>query len=389
MDCLGPWDTARRVAIAVSGGPDSLALALLAQAWGDPAAFIVDHGLRRNAAAEAETARAALAGRGIPAQVLKLEGLALGPALAARAREARYTALTAACREAGLVDLLLGHHAGDQAETVLMRRRRASRPDGLAGMAALVERDNIRLLRPLLSMMPEQLRAVVDAAGLVPAEDPGNTDERSTRARLRREIGSDHAALLAAAAAAGAARTQAEAATAAELAVCASLYPEGYATLLPGPLGTVALAALLRSLSGRRYPVDASALAGPKTGTLAGVRLQAINRAGGGWLLTRETAAMAPPVAASAGAVWDGRFRMASGVPGAQVGALGLDAAQHRTSSELPGDVLRTLPAFRYDGLLSAVPHLGYVPSDVIADGIAIRNACLPAACAPFLASRG
>ncbi len=389
MDHLGPWDTARRVAIAVSGGPDSLALALLAQAWGDPVAFIVDHGLRPNSAAEAETARTALTRRFIPARVLKLQGLALGPALAARAREARYAALTAACREAGLVDLLLGHHAGDQAETVLMRRRRASGPDGLAGMAALVERDDIRLLRPLLSVMPEQLRAVVDAAGLVPAEDPGNTDERSTRARLRREIGTDRAALLAAAAVAGAARTQAEAAVANELAAHASLYSEGYATLLPGPLGTAALAALLRSLSGRRYPVDAAALAGPRTGTLAGIRLQPVKRAGGGWLLTRETAAMAPPVAACADAVWDGRFRMAAGVPSAQVGALGLDAARHRTSSDLPGDVLRTLPALRYNGLLSAVPHLGHDPPPAIADGIAIRSACLPVACAPFLASRG
>ncbi len=389
MDHLGPWDTTRRIAIAVSGGPDSLALALLARAWGDPAAFIVDHGLRPNSAAEAETARTALTGCGIPAQVLKLEGLAPGPGLAARARKARYAALTAACRGAGLVDLLLGHHAGDQAETVLMRRRRASGPDGLAGMAALVERDDMRLLRPLLSVTPEQLRAVVDAAGLVPAEDPGNTDERSTRARLRCEIGTDRTALLTGAAAAGVVRTQAEAAIAAELAARASLYPEGYATLLPGPLGTAALAALLRSLSGRRYPVDASALAGPRTGTLAGVRLQPVNRAGGGWLLTRETAAMAPPVTACAGAAWDGRFRMAGSVPGAQLGALGPDAARHRISSNLPGSVLCTLPALRYNGLLSAIPHLGYASSSLVADGIALRSARLPAACAPFLASRG
>ena len=236
MARLGPWDGARRVAVAVSGGADSLALALLAQDWGDPVALVVDHKLRPAAAAEAEWTRATLLARGIPATILRLDGLTPGPGVAARARRARYAALSAACRAAGLVDLLLGHHAGDQAETVLMRRRGQSGPDGLAGMAACVVTEDVRLLRPLLAFDPARLRAMAAAAGLTPVEDPTNTDLRTTRARLRREIGADRAALLAAASEAGAARAMAEAEAAAELAARAEIRPERFAVLSPGPL---------------------------------------------------------------------------------------------------------------------------------------------------------
>ncbi len=80
MARLGPWDAARRVAVAVSGGADSLALAVLAQRWGDPVALIVDHGLRPGSAAEAEAARAALAARGMPARILRSTGCDPAPA---------------------------------------------------------------------------------------------------------------------------------------------------------------------------------------------------------------------------------------------------------------------------------------------------------------------
>ena len=382
MARLGPWDEARRVAVAVSGGPDSLALALLAGCWGDPAAFIVDHGLRTESAAEAEAARYAMHSVGISAHVLRLEGLVRGPGLAARARVARYAALTAACRSAGLVDLLLGHHAGDQAETVLMRKRRGSGPAGLAGMAALVETDHVRLVRPLLLFLPETLRDIVAASGLVPAEDPSNTDERTTRVRLRREIGRDRASLLAEAAQAGRTRTTAEAAVAEELAAQATIHPEGYAVLTPDPITGPALAALLRSLSGRRYPVPAATL---REGTIAGVRIQPAGRMGHGWLLTREEAAMARPHEA-AEAVWDGRFRLAGGPDDAVLGSLGDDASRMRDRSTLPSTVLRTLPAIRYKGVLSAVPHLDYDVSSMAVNGVQVRNACLPAAGAAFAA---
>jgi tRNA(Ile)-lysidine synthase len=384
MGRLGPWDGARKVAVAVSGGPDSLALAVLARGWGYPLALIVDHGLRPESADEAEGARAAMLALGVPARVLRLDGLHKGAGLSARARTARYAALTTACRQAGLVDLLLGHHAGDQAETVLMRRRRGSGPAGRAGMAAMVETDDLRLLRPLLAMDPASLRRVVASAGLIAAEDPTNTDERATRARLRREIGTDRAALLAEAAECGRARTDGEVAVAHELAARTAFYPEGYALVSPGPITEASLAAVLRSISGRRYPVAAAALAAsPQAATLAGVQLQITP---GGWRLTREAAALSDPLPARTGAVWDGRFRVANALDGAEIGPLGVDSSRFRDASELPGTVLRGLPALRYNGVLSVVPHLGYRLPAMVAGRAIIRNACLPASGAAFLA---
>jgi tRNA(Ile)-lysidine synthase len=361
-----------------------LALALLAKAWGDPVGFIVDHGLRAESAAEAEWARDVLTARGIPATILRLRNLRPG---AASARAARYAALSAACREAGLVDLLLGHHAGDQAETVLMRQRRGSGPDGLAGMAALAETDDIRLVRPLLDVDPRRLRAVVAASGLVPVEDPTNTDLRTTRARLRQEIGTDRGNLLAVAAEAGRARVQSEASIARELAERVQFYPEGFALLSPGAIGERTLGALLRSLSGRRFPVGhLGALAAcPREATVAGVQIQWAGRLGPGWLLVREAAAMQPAVAATPGTVWDGRWRVVAGSSLGMIGALGDAAGAVRGLSRLPFSVLRTLPAFWCNSVLSDVPHLSYTRDVTPKEMGVIRHAGLPASGASFL----
>ena len=85
---------------------------------------------------------ARLDARGIAAKMLEIHGLEHGPALAERARTARFAALEAACAEAGILHLLLGHHAGDQAETLLIRALGGSGPAGMAGMAPLVETTN-------------------------------------------------------------------------------------------------------------------------------------------------------------------------------------------------------------------------------------------------------
>ncbi|MDE2582833.1 MAG: tRNA lysidine(34) synthetase TilS, partial [Rhodospirillales bacterium] len=190
LDPLGPFEPSPHVAVAVSGGADSLALALLAHAWvgargGRLLGLIVDHGVRAAAAAEAAEAAARLAGIGVPARILRLHGLARGPGLAERARAARYAALDAACAAAGIVHLLLGHHAGDQAETVILRALSGSGPAGLAGIAALTEAAGPRRLRPLLDIPPARLRATLTAAGLGWTEDPSNADQAATRGRLR------------------------------------------------------------------------------------------------------------------------------------------------------------------------------------------------------------
>lgn len=378
MAPLGPFEPAPRIAAAVSGGPDSMALALLAADWarargGSLVAFVVDHGLRRESAAEAAEAVARLAGRGITARRLTVAGLERGPALAERARAARFAVLAEACAGEGILHLLLGHQVADMAETVLIRSLGGSGPGGLAGIAPLVELATLRLLRPLLSVAPARLRATLAAAGLAWVEDPSNADARALRPRLRQlradrdGTGSATAALAAAAAASRRARARGEAIVADWLAERVSLRPEGFAVLSDGTMAPAALAALIQTVAGAPYPPATRSVttlaAAPGPATLAGVRLLPAGRMGPGWLVVREAAAMGAPVPAAAGAVWDGRFRLAAdaAVPrGATLGALGADASGLRRASPLPAAVLRTLPALRQGERLLAVPHLGY-----------------------------
>jgi tRNA(Ile)-lysidine synthase len=387
MAPLGPFEPLPQLAVAVSGGADSMALALLADGWargrgGSVLGLIVDHGLRVESAGEAEDTRRVLTGQGIAARVLRITGLARGPALAARARTARYALLRAACAEAGIVHLLIGHHAADQAETVILRALARSGPAGLAGMAGLVEEAGLRLLRPLLSVPPARLRATLAAARVGWAEDPSNADGAFSRPRLRalrrdREgAGPATAALLAAAQASGVARTRAEAEAAWFLGGAVAFRPEGFALLPARPMPPAALGAVVAAVGGRAWAPARAAVAAlaeaPRPATLAGVRLMAAGRLGPGFLVVREPAAMGPAVRARPGACWDGRFRLAATATppeGALIGSVGKAAASLRKLSALPASVLETLPALWVDGCLAAVPHLDW-PNPLACAGV-------------------
>src|SRR4051794_23872744 len=136
MDRLGPFEPNPMIAVAVSGGADSMTLAVLAGDWarrrgGAIQALIVDHGLRKASAIEARITLERLAGLGIPGRVLTITDLDQGPALAERARIRRYAVLAEACASSGVLHLLLGHHAADQVETLAMRVLRGSQTHGL------------------------------------------------------------------------------------------------------------------------------------------------------------------------------------------------------------------------------------------------------------------
>lgn len=191
MAPLGPFEARPALAVAVSGGRDSLALALLSHDWanerqGSVLALIVDHGLRPEAAGEAASTAALLDRHGIPAEILVWSGVKPRTGLQEEARRARYELLLAECRSRNILHLLTAHHAQDQAETISMRRSRKSGRDGLAGMAAVVERREARLLRPLLNVPRERLTATLQSRGVAWLEDPSNADLRFERARLRR-----------------------------------------------------------------------------------------------------------------------------------------------------------------------------------------------------------
>lgn len=190
MAPFAPFEVPPELAVAVSGGRDSLCLALLADQWarergGKVLAFIVDHGLRPEAAREATATCELLAGHGIGSEVLPWTGPKPSTGLQQAAREARYRLLRDACRRHGLLHLLVAHHADDQAETVAMRAARQSGADGLAGMAALLEWPDVRLLRPLLSVPRSRLSATLRARRIPWIDDPSNVDPRFERARLR------------------------------------------------------------------------------------------------------------------------------------------------------------------------------------------------------------
>ena len=176
--------------LAVSGGPDSMALLLLAAAArpGAIAAATVDHRLRPESAAEATMVGTVCARLGVPHAVLVVsvpEGN-----VQAGARAVRYAALADWLAAEGLGALATAHHADDQAETLLMRLTRGSGVAGLAGVRArgLVPGTELPLLRPLLGWRRAELAGVVEAAGLVAAQDPSNADPKYDRARLRQAL---------------------------------------------------------------------------------------------------------------------------------------------------------------------------------------------------------
>lgn len=176
-----------RFGIAVSGGPDSMALLWLAASAfpGRVEAATVDHGLRAEARAEAELVARWCAGQGIPHAILTPAAQITG-SLQASARAVRY-ALLHEWREAQALDwLLTAHHADDQLETLLMRLNRSSGVGGLAGIRA---RNGV-VLRPLLGWRRAELMEVVRAQGLPHVHDPSNDDTRFDRVEMRQHLAS-------------------------------------------------------------------------------------------------------------------------------------------------------------------------------------------------------
>ena len=201
-------ETSPGIVLAVSGGPDSTALLLLAARWckrlpdAPPLlAVTVDHGLRPASAREAADVKRLARTLGIAHRTMQWTGEKPTTGVQEAARNARYRLLVQAARAAGAAHILTAHTRDDQAETVLYRFLRGSGVGGLAAMARTVWLDaetgtpaigkppgGIALVRPLLTVGKKRLIATLDAAGLGYAEDPSNRDPRFTRPRLRRML---------------------------------------------------------------------------------------------------------------------------------------------------------------------------------------------------------
>lgn len=176
-----------RFALGVSGGPDSLALLVLASRAfaGRVTALTVDHGLRPESRAEAEAVAACAARLGVDHQILAPDRPLEGPGLQAAARAARYAAMAQWCEAEGATAILTAHHRDDQAETLLLRLARGSGLAGLAGIRAATLISGVPVVRPLLDWPRAALAAITADAGLTPADDPSNRDPRFDRTRAR------------------------------------------------------------------------------------------------------------------------------------------------------------------------------------------------------------
>lgn len=178
------------VGVAVSGGADSLCLAIHLAQLGQKYHFVlkavtVDHQLRPESADEAKFVHAVLAKVGVAHDILVWRGKKPTTRLEEKAREKRYELLEEWCREKGISYLFLGHHAGDQAETFWARLTRGSGLDGLAGMGECVRRNDLWLCRPLLALDKKVFEADLQARHVQWAEDSMNADDSYERVRWR------------------------------------------------------------------------------------------------------------------------------------------------------------------------------------------------------------
>ena len=395
MAAFRAFEPRPEVAVAVSGGPDSLALTLLLDRWvrargGRLHALTLDHGLRPEAAAEAEWLSGQLARFDIAHTVLTWRPGDPGRVTHAVARAARYDRLAAWCARRGVLHLALAHHRDDQAETLLARVRMGSGPDGLAGMPAIRHLRDLRLLRPLLDIPKARLEATLAAMDQPWIADPSNADSRHGRPHLRRlmpdlaQSGMTAANLAAYADAMGRARARLDTGRADLAAEAVAVFPEGYAAVMPepilaapAPLADAVMGRVLRCIGGRdhmpRGPRLARLMAGlraepGRARTLGGCRIVPWR---GQWLIVREPG-RAPRVGVNAAGtlVYDNRFHMAFDRPQSgdrAVAPLGMGGwkrlcalAPDLRSSPLPPAVRPAVPAVFDANGPCAVPHLGW-----------------------------
>ncbi len=180
----------QKVAVATSGGADSMCLTHLLSEWCkrnkiEITALVVDHGLRKESEAESSWVKGFLTEKGIKTTILKLEWLKPKSNIQDKARAARYKILEQYCAEHKIKHLFVGHNLNDQAETVLMRIIRGSGIDGVSGIAKVTRYGGIKLLRPLLSITRAQIEGYLKRVGWSWVNDPSNLNHKYDRIKVR------------------------------------------------------------------------------------------------------------------------------------------------------------------------------------------------------------
>lgn len=186
-----PGDQGPPIGVAFSGGADSTALVLSARArWGDRVkALHVHHGLQAAADDFERHVSAFCARHGVPLIAERVDArAAVGQSPEDAARDARYRALARMAQQSGAAVVLLGQHADDQAETLLLALSRGAGLPGLAAMSERFERHGMAFGRPWLGVPAHTLRAALQQGGHAHIDDPSNTDQRFTRNRIRHQL---------------------------------------------------------------------------------------------------------------------------------------------------------------------------------------------------------
>ncbi len=388
---LGSFEAEPVVAIAVSGGRDSMALAFLVNRWvrsigGRAVLLTVDHDLRPESADEAQFVADWAKGQGLECQILRWRGEKPKSAVQSAARTARYALMEDGCRRQGILHLFLAHHADDQGETLLMRMARGSGPAGLSAMAPVTETRHLRLLRPLLTVSRQRLEDTLAAAGMDWVEDPSNQNPKYDRTLVRqlsldlKRRGLEEGLLSALTGDFSSLRQKMDAEVVRFLGRYAVLHPAGYITL-PHPLmagldevyTAAILGRVLRTVGGGDYAPGRdklarlrSRLADPdfRSATLGRCRITTRRKK---LIVLRESRNLPPPYPLAAGeeTVFDERFLLSAPVD-CRVAPLGLEGwkAIDEQSKDLldglPSGLRGSLPAFWDDFGLLAAPSLRY-----------------------------
>lgn len=385
-----------RAALAVSGGSDSMALmeltaAHIAQLGRDLSNFTilsVDHGLRSGSAREAAMVADRARALGFAHVTLTWEGAKPRAGLQEAARFARLDLMSAWCVANRVGHLVLGHTLDDQAETFVMRVARGSGPNGLGAMDEVGNWYGITLLRPLLDVPREQLKAWLEARGIGWISDPSNDDPRFTRVRVRQLLpaleaaGVGRKALAMAADQMRAARNMLERAADAAAGRALTLHDGGICTIAldiinvePADIARRLLRRAVMAIGAGRYPPERAEIArladwlsdGAKTGrTLGGC---AMTRIGDNVVMFREfgrSGLETRTLRAGARGIWDRRFHVE--IPSEinakiRVRALGSDGLKALPDGMvrprgLPAAALHTLPSFWQGDALLTAPHL-------------------------------
>ena len=403
---LAPLADYPHVALAVSGGPDSVALLHLAAKWRADLAkgpklsvLSVDHGLRPGSREEAERVGRLASALGLPHAILAWEDREPSAAsLQERAREARYGLMAAYCHAHDIQALVTAHHLDDQAETFLMRLKRGSGLDGLAAIPERGEWAGIVVLRPLIDVTKARLVATLQAAGIEFVSDPSNLDPRFERVRLRESTDALAALGLTPEAIALSARRLRRARAALEsagrdfLSRHAEMSEAGYAVLDRDPLAAApqeialrALSQLIAAVGGAEDPprlakleaLLASIEAQPdKAHTLGRCRIAPIEGRLGVFREARGHGLPETPLRPGERTLWDNRFRIELGaqedapIVVRALGEEGLRLLSEREAlpASLPRLAGRTLPACWRGEVLLGLPRIGPVARGVQSD---------------------